>query len=64
MLPVDGEIAQLWGRLRVPAAENPLDELIAAMALINGLTVVTRNVRHHVPTGVPTLDPFDRSSGP
>ena len=46
------------GRLRVPHAENPLDKQIAATALMYGLTVVTRNVRHYEPTGVAVLNPF------
>jgi toxin FitB len=58
ILPFDDEIAQLWGRLRVPHAENPLDKQIAATALIYNLTVVTRNVRHYEPTGVAVLNPF------
>ena len=33
-----------------------------ATAIEHGLTVVTRNVRHFEPTGVPILDPSD--SGP
>jgi toxin FitB len=58
ILPFDEEIAQIWGRLRVPHAENPLDKQIAATALIYGLTVVTRNVSHYEPTGVTVLNPF------
>jgi predicted nucleic acid-binding protein len=58
ILPFDEEIAQLWGRLRVPHAENPLDKQIAATALMYGLTVVTRNVRHYEPTGVAVMNPF------
>jgi len=58
ILPFDEEIAQIWGRLRVPHAENPLDKQIAATALMYGLTVVTRNVRHYEPTGVAVLNPF------
>ena len=46
------------GKLRVPHAENPLDEQIAATALMYGLTVVTRNVSHYAPTGVAVLNPF------
>jgi len=34
------------------------DLLIAATALEHGLTVVTKNLRHFVPTGVEVLDPF------
>jgi toxin FitB len=58
ILPVDAEIAEIWGRLRVPNAENPLDKQIAATALINDLTVVTRNTAHFAPTGVQVLNPF------
>jgi hypothetical protein len=59
ILPFDEEMAQVWGRLRVPHAENPLDKQIAATALIYGLTVVTRNVSHYEPTGVRVLNPFE-----
>src|SRR3990170_7824195 len=52
ILAFDEEIAQIWGRLRVPHAENPLDKQIAATALLYGLSVVTRNVSHYEPTGV------------
>jgi predicted nucleic acid-binding protein len=58
ILPFDEEIAQIWGKLRVPHAENPLDKQIAATALMYGLTMVTRNVPHYEPTGVVVLNPF------
>jgi hypothetical protein len=58
ILSFDEEIAQIWGRLRVPHPENPLDKQIAATALVYGLTVVTRNVPHYEPTGVAVLNPF------
>jgi len=34
------------------------DRLIAATALVHGMTVVTRNVDDFVPTGVPILNPW------
>jgi len=58
ILPFDQESAEIWGRLRVPNRENPLDKQIAATALINDLTVVTRNIAHYAPTGVRLLNPF------
>lgn len=58
VLPFDEEIAQIWGRLRVPHPENPLDKQIAATALIYDLTVATRNTTHYSPTGVKLLNPF------
>jgi len=59
ILPIDREVAELWGRLRVPDPSNSADKLIAATALINGLTVVTRNIRHFQSTGSLLLNPFE-----
>jgi len=58
ILSFDEETAQVWGRLRVPNPENPLDKQIAATALIHDLTVVTRNTEHFAPTGVRLTNPF------
>jgi toxin FitB len=58
ILGIDSDIAQLWGRLRVPHYENALDKLIAATALIHDLTVVTRNQHDFSKTGARVLDPF------
>lgn len=58
ILPFDVEIAQVWGRLRVPNPENPLDKQIAATALVYDLTVVSRNTSHFDGTGVRLLNPF------
>ena len=58
ILPFDADTAQIWGRLRVPHPENPLDKQIAATALIYDLTLVTRNIRHFTGTGVKLLNPF------
>ncbi len=60
ILPFDEETAHVWGRLRVPNPENPLDKQIAATALIHDLTVVTRNTEHFAPTGARLLNPFGR----
>lgn len=58
VLDIDQEIAQIWGRLRVPHPENALDKLIAATALIHDLTVVTRNLKDFKHTGVKVMNPF------
>lgn len=58
ILAIDNDIAQLWGRLRVPHPENALDKQIAATALIYGLTVVTRNDKDFSKTGVQLINPF------
>ena len=59
VLPVDTATARRWGRLSAAIGHNGPDLLIAATALENGLIVVTRNVRHFEPTGVPTLNPLE-----
>jgi predicted nucleic acid-binding protein len=58
ILPIDDEISQVWGRLRVPRPEHALDKLIAATALIHDLTVVTRNVDDFASSGIRLLNPF------
>lgn len=58
ILEINQDIAQLWGRLRVPHPENALDKQIAATALIYELTIVTRNHKDFVKTGVPVLNPW------
>ena len=58
ILSFDAEIAELWGRLRVPNPENPLDKQVAATALLYDLTVVTRNTAHFQSTGARLLNPF------
>ncbi|MEQ1505470.1 MAG: type II toxin-antitoxin system VapC family toxin [Myxococcota bacterium] len=59
ILPVDVRVAEVWGRLNVPDPRPAMDTLIAATALVHGLTLVTRNVRDVVGTGVRVLNPFD-----
>ncbi|CAB3770436.1 Toxin FitB [Paraburkholderia humisilvae] len=59
ILTVGDDVAQTWGRLRVPHAEHALDKLIAATALIYNLTVVTRNTDDFVGTGARVVNPFD-----
>ena len=58
VLAFDADAAQVWGRLRVPHPENPLDKQIAATALIHDLVLLTRNVKHFAATGVKLFNPF------
>lgn len=59
ILPIDLGAARRWGFLSQALGHQDADLLLAATALERGLTVVTRNVRHFEPTGVPVLNPFD-----
>ena len=56
---VDGAVADLWWRLGAVDPLPDVDGLLAATALVHGMTVVTRNVRHIAPTGAAHLNPFE-----
>ena len=58
ILDFEVQAAQVWGVLRVPHAANEIDKQIAAIALVNSLTVVTRNTADFSGTGVELLNPF------
>jgi len=59
VLPIDVAVAQRCAHLHVPDPRAERDALIAATALVHGMTVVTRNVDDFRPTGVPLLNPWD-----
>ena len=58
ILPVDGRVADHWGRLLHIRSGPVVDTLMAATALVHGLVLVTRNVKDVAWTGVLYLDPF------
>lgn len=58
ILDFDLDCAQVWGRLMSPHPQHAIDKQIAAIALIHGLTVVTRNVDDFRGTGVEVVNPF------
>lgn len=60
-LPVDGAVAQRCARLHVPDKRGERDALIAATALVHGMTLVTHNLADFRPTGVNLLNPWEAS---
>ncbi|WP_178006163.1 type II toxin-antitoxin system VapC family toxin [Marinospirillum perlucidum] len=58
-LPVDTAVAQRCARLHVPDKRGERDALIAATALVHGMTVATRNRVDFEPTGVPLINPWE-----
>lgn len=58
VLSFDLECAQVWGRLRANEPGHELDKQIAAVAVVNDLTVVTRNTADFAHTGVVITNPF------
>lgn len=69
ILPTDEAVWRTFGRLKasVEAIGRPqedLDLLIAAVATVNRLTLVTRNTKHFSDTGIHTLNPWLPPSTP
>ena len=58
ILPVDALVADRWGRLSAHRPVSTVDGLLAATALVHGLTLATRSIRDVAATGVPCVDPF------
>jgi len=59
ILTVDLEIARRCAALHCPDPRPLGDALIAATALVHGMTVVTRDVKDFGPTGVSLLNPWE-----
>tara|TARA_A100001391_G_scaffold203129_1_gene194647 strand:+ start:121 stop:558 length:438 start_codon:yes stop_codon:yes gene_type:complete len=59
VLGVDEAVALRCAHLHVPAPRSERDALIAATALEHGMSIVTRNVKDFIPTGVPLINPWE-----
>jgi predicted nucleic acid-binding protein len=58
-LPIDATVALRCARLHVPDPRAERDALIAASAIVHGMTLVTRNAPDFEATGVPLLNPWN-----
>lgn len=58
ILTIDTATARQCARLHIPDPRPDRDALIAATALVHGLTVATRNDADFVPMRVPLLNPW------
>jgi toxin FitB len=59
-LIIDTEIARQCAKLHVPDPKGERDAFIAATALVHGLTLVTRNTKDFLTTGVKLLNPWEQ----
>jgi predicted nucleic acid-binding protein len=58
ILAVDTAVARKCAALHIPTPRSDRDLLIAATAIVHGMTVVTRNVSDFEPTGVTVINPW------
>jgi len=58
IIAIDAHVSDMWGQISALRPLPVVDALLAATALVHGLTLVTRNVSDVAGTGVPILDPF------
>ena len=64
VLPVDAAAFREWAKLMRRQSDTlPQDALIAAVAVVHGLIVATRNTPDFERLGVPILDPFTFHDG-
>ncbi len=59
ILPVDIVVAQRCAQLHLLAPRSDRDALIAATALVHGMTIATRNVPDFESTGVAICNPWN-----
>ena len=59
VLPISGAVARQWARLNVPDPLPVVDGLIAATALVQDLTIVSRNLKDMERSGARCLNPFE-----
>ena len=58
VLGIDNAVSDQWGRMRAIRPLPAIDGLLAATALANGLTLVTRNDRDVAGLGATVFNPF------
>jgi predicted nucleic acid-binding protein len=59
ILPLDQAVALRCARLHVPDPRAERDAIIAATALVHGMTIVTRNLADFESTGAPVINPWE-----
>ena len=59
ILPVGVEVAWLWGALSADRGRPIVDTLIAATAMVHGLTLVTRNTAHVEGLRLTVINPWE-----
>jgi toxin FitB len=58
IIAMDTAVAQRCARLHVPDPGSDRDAIIAATALVHGMTIATRNTEDFIRTGVELINPW------
>ena len=62
VIPMNTNIFRVWARLMHKKSDDLIiDTMIAATAIVNGLTVVTRNVRDFEQFNATIYNPFEHA---
>jgi predicted nucleic acid-binding protein len=61
VLGIDNAVSDQWGRMSAIRSVPVIDGQLAATALVNGLTLVTRNDRDVAGLGATVLNPFKKA---
>jgi len=61
VLAVDEAVMMAWSKISVPNMLPAYDGLIAATALVHGMTVATRNTADYSRVGVEVIDPWSET---
>jgi toxin FitB len=61
ILPVDEQVARLWGSLSADRTRPVVDTMIAATAIVHGLVLVTRNIKDVKGIDMLVVDPWTTS---
>lgn len=59
ILPIDASVTETWAHLNAIRTLPVIDSLMAATAIVHGLTLVTRNIADLDGVDVPLIDPFE-----
>lgn len=59
IIEVTEAVALEWGRIAAIRTRGDIDGLLAATAIVHGLTVATRNVADFADTGVAVVNPWE-----
>lgn len=59
ILAIDAAVAQRCAALHVPNPRSDRDAIVAATAIVHGMSVVTRNTKHFKAMGVAMVDPWE-----